>query len=223
MHESERPREKAEKNGVASLSNAELLAILLRTGEAGRNALDIANELMSSSGGSLTALRGLDMSKVKGVGRSKSLTILSAFELGRRLYREDVSSELHQVVRSPDDMYKIIDPILRFSTKEECWAYYFDPYGRLLKDKLMSTGSDMATIIDTKQIVLDAIMNSATAVILVHNHPHGSPLPSAADKQATSDLRKALKLVNINLNDHIIYSAGSYYSFSCEEVRNCLK
>lgn len=217
LQKEDRPREKAIRGGIESLTNAELIAVLLRTGESGRNVLEISNELLTRAEGKLSNIISEDRPSVRGIGKVKWVTILAAFELGKRLYMEPFRDV--KVIRNSEQMYSMIDPVLRFCPKEECRAYYFDPRGRLLGEKLLTRGTAVSTLIDSKQILKDAVMMSATGVILVHNHPSGSPEPSEADCVATLELKNALKAVDVNLNDHIIYSAGSYYSFADDKIR----
>lgn len=216
----ERPREKMLDKGAASLSNAELLAIMLRTGTEKLNALEIARSMLSESEGRLDDLAGMsieNLCRFKGIGPSKAITVAAAFELGRRCLSEENKGKSPRL-SSPKTVFRIMYPLLKDAGHEECWAVYANRANILLgKDRLSSGGED-STVIDNRMIIRRAIERKACGVILVHNHPSGSALPSSADISQTKSLQNALKTCGLTLIDHVIIGKGNYYSFSDETL-----
>ena len=175
----DRPREKLLEKGADALSNAELLAILLRTGTGRMNVVDVARELLKSADGRLNELSGMPIEKiccVNGIGKSKAVTIAAAIELGRRVFMEPSVSE-KQPISSPRAVYRIMIPLLRGLDHEECWAIFLNRANYMIGKERMSTGSMDATIMDVKGILRRSLDRKASGVVLVHNHPSGSALP----------------------------------------------
>lgn len=216
----ERPREKMLDKGSVSLSNAELLAIMLRTGTEKLNALEIAQSMLRESEGRLEHLAGMsieNLCRFDGIGPSKAVTVAAAFELGRRCAYE-VNSGNKLRLSSPKAVFRLMYPVLKDIAHEECWAVYTNKANILIgKDRLSSGGED-STVIDNRMIVRRAIERKAFGVILVHNHPSGNALPSSADISQTRSLQNALKTCGLSLIDHVIISKGSYYSFTDETL-----
>jgi DNA repair protein RadC len=189
----ERPREKLLLKGPGALGNAELLAIFIGSGVPGANAVSVAQELLSSAGGRLSELcrrPAKQLMRQKGVGQARAVAIAAALELGRRYLAEAASRQ--PTVNGPED---VVD-------------------GR---EKLTSGTAD-CTLIDSKQVLRRVLDEQAKAVILVHNHPSGSPLPGESDIKATRQLQLALKAFDVSLFDHVILADGAYYSFLDERV-----
>lgn len=212
----ERPREKMLQRGAKALSNSELIACLLGTGTDGMNALDVARELLRSSGGRLMVLANMPLERVvshRGMGRTKALLLGAAMELGRRCFEESTIAD-KKPVTTPDTVYRIMIPILRNLDHEECWGIFLNRASYVISKDMLSSGSLDATVIDSKTVLNLAIQKQATSVILVHNHPSGSPLPGRADTEQTERLRKALRSVEITLLDHVIVCEDSFFSFS---------
>lgn len=216
----EMPREKLKSKGAETLSNTELLAILLRTGRGGTNVIDLAREILTAGDGTLSdlAMMSVDnLCKINGIGTSKAVTVAAAFELGRRVAIEMSSS--HRIsMSSPSTVYKVMLPIFRLLDHEECWILHLNKSNRLTHKEMITTGGLDSTIIDNRIILRKAIERKSTGIILVHNHPSGSALPSPADISQTRSLHKALKTCDICLLDHVIIAAGNYYSFADEEL-----
>lgn len=214
----ERPREKMLGKGASALSNAELLAILLRTGTEGRNALEVAQILLSAAGGSLTAASRMSVSelcRIDGIGTGKAVTIGAALELGKRLCSE-VPDVRKNIIHSPADVYRELSSVMRGLQHEECWILYLSRNNRVISREQLSVGGQSETIVEVKSVVRRALDLRASSLILVHNHPSGDPHPGNADIKLTLNLRKALDTFDISLLDHVIVSDGRYYSFADE-------
>ena len=204
--------------GASALSNAELLAILLRTGTEGRNALEVAQILLSAAGGSLTAASRMSVSelcRIDGIGTGKAVTIGAALELGKRLCSE-VPDVRKNIIHSPADVYRELSSVLRGLQHEECWILYLSRNNRVISREQLSVGGQSETIVEVKSVVRRALDLRASSLILVHNHPSGDPHPGNADIKLTLNLRKALDTFDISLLDHVIVSDGRYYSFADE-------
>lgn len=216
----ERPREKMYEKGASALSNAELLAIILRTGTGRKNALDLARELLKASGGSLLDLAGASidkMTKTEGIGRMKALTICAALELGRRFISEKAPFQ-KVAITNAGMVYKIMNPLLKGLMHEECWVLFLNRANFIIYKEKASAGGSSSTIIDTKRIVSKALEKMACGLILVHNHPSGNPRPGRADIEQTEILKKALVTFDISLIDHVIISDDRFFSFADERV-----
>ncbi len=216
----EMPREKMLSKGAAALSNTDLLAILLRTGRNGMNVIDLARELLKSGNGTLAAIAEMNIEKlcrIRGVGPGKAITVAAAFELGRRAATESAQDTCKQM-DSPRKVFSIMSPITRDLDHEECWILLLNKANRLIAKEMVSSGGLDSTVIDNKAIIRRAIDKKASAVILVHNHPSGSAMPSNADITQTQMLGKALKTCDLALLDHVIIARNSYYSFADERL-----
>ena len=218
--EDDRPREKMMRSGAVVLSNAELLAVLLRTGTGKMNALDVARELLRAAEGRLGEVAGMSLERlchVDGTGPGKAVAVAAAFELGRRLAAEDGVEKMPHI-DSPRRVYMIMASLMRDIRHEECWALFLNHANRLIGKEMISKGGMDSTLIDKRIILRRALDRKASGVILVHNHPSGSPYPSVEDIRQTRDLGKALASCDLHLVDHVIVSGRSYYSFSDERV-----
>lgn len=216
----ERPRERMRLRGAKALSNADLLAILLGSGTGGRNVIDVAQELMVSAGGRLSLLGVMPLEKLvshKGVGEARAVTIAAALELGRRAFEEQVIVD-KRAITSPDIVYQLMLPQLKNLDHEECWVLYLNRANYLIGKEMITSGSMESTLIDTGRILKKAIEKQSSYVILVHNHPSGSPRPGQADICQTEVLRRALSAVEIHLADHVVIADDSFYSFSEERI-----
>lgn len=210
----DRPREKYAKNGAVALSDAELIAILLRTGNSAESAVDLAKKLLAVSGNSLNALSDMslrELSQIKGIGQAKAIALLTAFELGKRIRAEKVEESL-QILHSRDVVNLMQDKIAHLD-HEEFWAIYLNQANRILHTCNISRGGISSTGVDTRIIMQEAVLNKATQIILCHNHPSGSVRPSRADIQLTEKLHHAAELMDLILVDHIIIHKERYYSF----------
>lgn len=216
--EDERPREKMLQKGARALANAELLAILLRTGTGTSNVVDVARELIKKADGSLAEVASMPVEKlceVAGIGPGKAVTVAAAFELGRRLSEESGAGDAMQM-DSPKKVFRVMMPLMRGLDHEECWTLFLNRANRLIGKEMMTSGGQDATIIDRRVVVRRALERKACAVILVHNHPSGNALPSIDDIRQTKELGQAMKTCGLQLVDHVIISDMGYYSFSDE-------
>ncbi len=218
LSEDERPREKMRDRGLSALTNAELLAVLLRTGTGGRNAMDIARDLLASSDGSLRRLSAASPAKmcaVPGIGFGKAASVCAAFELGRRCAAE-LSATAGEPITTPHQACGIMLPRFRVLEHEECWALFLNRRNRPVGTEMISSGGLAETTIDSRMVAGAALEKKAVSVILFHNHPSGSPEPGNADIRQTARLKAALDSLDIRLIDHIIIAGDSFYSFSEE-------
>jgi DNA repair protein RadC len=217
MPKDERPREKLAAHGAAALADSELVAILLRTGMVGANAIDVARELLRRHG----SLRGLsrcnvdELAKVPGVGFAKAVQLAAAFDLGNRLARETLAN---QKIDSPELVNELVGGEMRMLRKEAMRVVLLDTRYHLIRTEGVSTGTVNESIAHPRDVFRPAVIASAYAVIVVHNHPSGDPSPSQADHSLTRRLAEAADLMQIKLLDHIIIGSQSnngpgYFSF----------
>ena len=216
----ERPREKLLEQGAASLDNAELLAILMRTGTERKNVVDMARELLDSARGSLGGLAAAGigpMQQIGGIGRDKAASVMAALELGRRFAAE--KSRLDRIsITDPGMIWRNILPRLKGLDHEEAWAFYLNRAHYVTLREQLSSGSWDETLLDIRMVLRRALEQRSAGVILVHNHPSGNPHPGQADIRMTARLREGLATLDISLIDHVIVCDDQYYSFSEERV-----
>jgi DNA repair protein RadC len=213
----DRPREKALKQGISALSDAELIAILLRTGHAEETAIQVAQKILIDAKNNLNMLGKLsikDLMKCKGVAQVKAITIAAAMELGRR--RSDVEPVKRDVIQSSNDAFCLFYPFLCDLDHEQLWVALTNNAAKVVEKKMISKGGVDNTAVDLLTILKLAINTTCHGIILCHNHPSGSIKPSAHDDVLTSRLKQAAKLLDIELLDHIIISDKYYYSYADE-------
>ena len=210
----DRPREKYARNGAASLSDAELIAILFRTGNASESAVELAKRLLSSSNNSLNELSEktlLELSETKGIGQAKAMALLTAFEIGRRIRAEKVEEK--PVIKSSLDVVNLMQNKIAYLDHEELWVIYLNQSSRILDVVQVNKGGIASTEVDVRIVLQQAVVKKSTQIILCHNHPSGSIRPSKADIQLTEKTRKAANLLDVMLVDHIIIHRERYFSF----------
>ena len=214
----DRPREKALRNGISSLSNAELLAILIGSGSSDESAIQLSQRILSSVENNLHSLGRLSLrdmiSRFKGIGMAKGVTILAAMELGRR--RAATDPVVRDIIRSSRDVYDLLFPLLADLPHEELWALFLNRSQRIIDKQKLSQGGIAETSFDMKLLLKHAINALASGVILCHNHPSGNLRPSHADDQLTRHVAQAVKLMDMQLLDHVIIADNRYYSYSDE-------
>jgi DNA repair protein RadC len=202
--ETDRPREKLAKLGAAALTDAELLAIFLRTGRRGKSALGLASELIESKG-SLRGLAKCDAAEIQkavsGIGPAKASELCAAVELGCRL---TLAGESNALLDSADAAYSFFAPIMHKMDREVLKIALLDTKLRLVREESAFTGTLNECVAHPREIFRPAIIHRAYAILIVHNHPSGDPAPSSADRTLTSRLREAADLLQINLIDHVI-------------------
>jgi len=217
--EDERPREKLMQRGADALSDAELLAIFLRTGTPGRSALVVGAEMIKVAGGSLSRMASLTVKEIrklaKGVGLAKACELAAAFEVGKRLARQTALSE---PLGTPEKIYDFMGPLLQSLPRESLRVVLLDTRHRLIHAEEVSLGTLNESLAHPREILRPAIAHTAYAFVLVHNHPSGDPTPSEADRSLTRRIREAGELMQIHLLDHVIIGrerpgAPPYFSF----------
>lgn len=213
----DRPREKLIKRGASSLSNSELLAILLRTGVRGKSALDIARNLLEKFGTfrnmSHTDVR--DWREFKGLGPAKIAQIQAALEIGRR-FREDEILKARHKISSAEDVVNILLPQLRDRKTEIFKVVYLNSNNRIIDVQEAAAGTVNLAVPIVREILHTALQKFAAAIICVHNHPSANIAPSAEDKKFTGELAAAGRLLGVKVLDHIIIGDGKYFSFADE-------
>jgi DNA repair protein RadC len=206
MPADDRPREKLAARGASALSDAELIAILLRTGVEGANAVEVARQLIAEYGslGALSRCTVKELEKIKGIGFAKGAQLAAAFGLGHRLARENFAG---RKVETPEQVYELLGPEMRALHKESLRVILLDTRYHLVRIEEISSGSLNESIAHPRDIFRPALIYPAYAVIVVHNHPSGDPSPSQADHSLTRRLREAAELLQIKLLDHLIIGA----------------
>ena len=215
--EDDRPREKLILKGRHSLSNAELIAILIRSGTPHESALELAMQLLHRVENDLNALARLgveDIVKIKGLGEAKAISIIAALELGRRRKSDEGTS--HNLIKSSADAYSFLKPLLMDLSHEEFWVLFLNRANAIIGREVISKGGIAGTVVDPKIIFKHALKHLASSVILCHNHPSGNLKPSEADRSLTKKLSEAGRLLEIPVTDHIIFSDSGYLSFADE-------
>lgn len=212
LERTDRPRERLEKLGAEVLSNAELLAILLRTGLKGESAVQVGQRLLKAFGG-LRGLQKADLKEVqaqKGVGLAKTAQIKAAIELGRRLALE--TGQERPVINSPEEAANQVMYEMAGLVQENLWVMNLDVRFHLLNIEKLYIGSATMSMVRSAEVFKPAILQNAVAIIIVHNHPSGDPSPSPDDILLTRNLVQAGKLLDIQVSDHLVIGQGKYVS-----------
>lgn len=204
----ERPREKARSKGITSLSDSELIALLLRTGSSQDSALEVAQRLTAKhSLYKLSRMTIYEYLRMTGIGMAKATSLVAAFELGRRI-KHDVRPQ----VTTPKDVYSIVYPMIAESEQEQFVGVFLDTQHQLIEAMVLFKGTLNASVVHPREILKPAIGVSAASVIVAHNHPSGDVTPSPADIEMTKQLHDAAKVMNIPLLDHVIVSRSGFLS-----------
>lgn len=210
----DRPREKMAANGAAVLTDAELIAILLRTGTAEKSAIDIASE-MTADGGLYKRLAGItrlnELTNIKGLGQAKAATVLAALEIGRRIASAKPIEKIH--LSCPQDVADFLMPRLRYAAKEQFVVILLNNKNKVIGTEVVSEGSLSSSVVHPREVYAPAILHHAAAIMVVHNHPSGDPKPSIEDEEVTRLLLRSGKVLGIPMIDHVIIGDGNYYSF----------
>lgn len=213
----DRPREKLISKGITSLSNAELLAILIRSGGPDASAVELARQILKQSSNNLQELGRKGISELvlhKGVGPVKAVTIVAALELGRRRKRTEMEEKIR--ISGSQDVFTLFHPLVADLAHEEFWVLIMNRSNRVIDNIRISQGGISGTVIDVRLILKNALERLASSLILCHNHPSGNLKPSEADIKITSKITEASRTMDIQLLDHIIIADNSYFSFSDE-------
>ncbi len=217
--EDDRPREKMRKHGRGSLSDAELIGILIGSGTAEESAIDVAKQILRSVKNDLNQLGTLslnDLKKFKGIGEAKAITIAAALELGRRR-RLQQSIEKPKITGS-GDAYEVVYPLLADLDHERFYVILLHRNNTVIDVVRISQGGVSGTVADAKLIFKAALERLASGIIAAHNHPSGNPNPSKADVWLTANLKEAGKLLDINVLDHLIVAGEKYFSFADDKL-----
>ncbi len=215
--EDDRPREKLMLKGKSALSDAELIAILLRSGSRKETAVDLAKRILNHVSDNLVELSKLDLKelmKFNGIGEAKALSIIAALELGKR--RRESEIMLKEKIKGSKDVFEYFHANLSDSHYEEFWVLLLNRANKIIKKEMISEGGITGTVADPKRIFKVAIDHHATSIILCHNHPSGNLKPSEADIKLTKQLKEAGNLLDIAILDHIIVGEDSFFSFADE-------
>jgi len=216
LPEFERPREKLIKKGPKALKKEELLAILLRTGLKGKNAVEVAKDILEKYGDKkLLDVSYEELRNMRGVGLTKAVQILAAIELGSRLFKEKSEKEVY--INSPQDVVKETEHI-KENKKENFVVLYLDARNKLIYKETVSIGSLNANLVHPREVFEPAIRHLAASIILVHNHPSGDPEPSEDDLVITKRLVESGKILGIEVVDHIIVVKDGFFSFKEREL-----
>ena len=210
----DRPREKLMAQGAAALTNAELLAILIGSGQPGVSAVTLMKQILHDCGDQLSMLgkRSLDeLQSYKGIGEAKAITIMAACELGKRRQMEVVRKR--ERMDSPQKIYELMVDRLRDLEVEQSWVVLLNQNYGLIKEVQLSQGGINETAVDVRLALKQALLNNATVIALCHNHPSGSTHPSRPDDLLTERFKKACDMMCIHLLDHVIVTDGEYYSY----------
>jgi len=216
--EDDQPRKKLLRKGPPSLSNSELLAILINTGTPNTSALDVAKKLLQSANNDLQKLAGLSVQgmvkqKVKGLGEAKAVLIAAALELG---VRRNASDHIRDRITKSDDIANYLRATLEYRKQEVFAVVFLNRGNKITHLEIISEGGITGTVADPRIILKKALEHDATAIILCHNHPSGNLKPSKADELLTQKIKQASSLLDIHVMDHIIVSNEGYFSFADE-------
>ncbi|MEZ7514354.1 RadC family protein [Flavobacterium frigidarium] len=212
--EDDRPREKLMLKGKSALSDAELIAILIGSGNRNESAVDLSKRILSGVNNNLNALGKLSMASLteyKGIGEAKAISIIAALELGRRRRTEE-AVELVKITSSKA-IFELMQPIVGELPHEEFWIIYLNNSNKVLSKSQLSKGGITGTLVDVRIVFKKALELGATALILCHNHPSGTLVPSEADKHITKKLKLAGESLEVKVLDHVIVTENSYFSF----------
>ncbi len=217
LAEDDRPREKAIKHGIDSLTDAELMAIIFSTGIKGKSVVQLCNEILESKGGHLSRVTKMTVKEMcdtyKGIGKVKAITLLAALHLGARAAKDALIAEDVKVVTS-EIAYDLMRHHFERIQHEEFWILLIDRGAHVIREVRISQGGIAATTVDIKLILKSAIESLASSMILFHNHPSGTLMPSPEDDRLTRRISEAAKMVDIRVNDHLIVTPHSYYSYN---------
>ncbi|PFH90240.1 MULTISPECIES: DNA repair protein RadC [unclassified Bacillus (in: firmicutes)] len=208
----ERPRERLLKFGPSSLSNQDLLAILLRTGTKNESVLKVSNELLLKFDGLRLLMNASveEISNIKGIGEAKAVQLIATFELGKRINRLQYDERF--MIKSPDDCAEFMMDEMRFLEQEHFVCLYLNTKNQVIARETIFKGSLNASIVHPREVFKEAFRRSASSIICLHNHPSGDPTPSREDIEVTKRLVECGKIIGIELLDHIIIGEHKYVS-----------
>ena len=215
--EEDRPRERMMMHGASALSNAELLAILIGSGNAEESAVELMRKMLNDYHNNLNELGKAsieELCRYKGIGSAKAISILAASELGKRRKEESVKERI--TILSSKDVYDCFYPMMCDLPTEECWILLLNQGSKIIDKVKISAGGLSATVVDVRCILREALLKRASSIAVCHNHPSGSIRPSREDDLLTRQVSQAAECMNIRLIDHIILTDGAFYSYADE-------
>lgn len=211
----DRPREKLTTKGPRALSNAELIAILIGSGNRKQSAVDLSKAILAEADDDLATLSRntiQDLTKFAGIGEAKAVSIVAALEIGRR--RLISKAEERVTIRSSKDSFNAIQGYFMDLTHEEFWVFLLNQGNQIIHHRLISKGGVAGTVVDVKLIFKYALDHLATGILIAHNHPSGRTKPSTLDNQITQKIKEAGKLLDVQLVDHLVIADTQYYSYA---------
>ncbi|MEK6506707.1 RadC family protein [Myroides sp. C4067] len=217
--EDDRPREKLMLKGKTSLSDAELLAILIGSGHREESAVELCKRILAMYNNNLSVLAKQSISKLtafKGIGEAKAIAIIAALEIGQRRRLSERIEE--PIITTSSDVFELISPIIGDLEHEEFWVLYLNNSNKVKYKAPLSKGGITGTVVDIRLLFQTALEQKAVRIILTHNHPSGKVKPSDADIQITKKIKEAGRIMDIQLLDHLIITEYSYYSFADESI-----
>jgi len=217
--EDDRPREKMLQKGRSTLSDAELIAILIGSGSRDESAVALSQRILASIENNLNELGKLSIRNLtgfKGIGNAKAISIIAALELGRRRREEDVLEK--KKITSSNSVFELMQPLIGELPHEEFWIVYLNNSNKVLQKTQLSKGGITGTLVDIRIVLKNALQLGAVGIILVHNHPSGTLQPSLADKQLTQKIKTAGESLDIKVLDHIIITEKAYFSFADDNL-----
>lgn len=216
--EDDRPREKMLRKGAQSLSDAELLAILIGSGNRDESAVELSRRIMRDCRDNLNELAQLSIAdlckRFKGIGEAKAITIMAALEIGKRRKTSEILER--KKITSSLDLFDLFEPQLVDLPHEEFWIGLLNGANKVIEIKRLTQGGSRQTVVDIPMLLKMALEKSAQALVVAHNHPSGQNRPSHEDEQITRRIKSGCEAIGITLLDHIIIARGAYYSFSDE-------
>ena len=219
LAEDDRPREKFLLKGKNALSDAELLAIIMGSGNREDSAVELGRKILNSVASNwhnLSLLSLSDLMKFKGVGEAKAISIAAALEIGHRRAAQEVPEKIQ--IRESKDIYKVLQPYLSDLQTEEFWAVFLNQNNRIVGKARLSAGGINQSVVDVRILFKTALEHLSTAIAIAHNHPSGNLKPSQEDLRITKQIADAGKILNIQLLDHLIISQNAYLSFADENI-----
>lgn len=217
--ENDRPREKLIAKGKNALTDAELIAILIGSGNREESAVALSKRILASVDHEINALGKLSVKQLmnfKGIGEAKAITIVAGLELGRR--RRDENVGVVPKITCSKDAFHLFHPIMGDLEHEEFWVLFLNNANKVIQKKQISVGGKTGTLVDARIVFRSALEYGATGIILGHNHPSGVVMPSQSDKMLTQKLKQAGITLDINLLDHLVITEKNYFSFADESI-----
>lgn len=213
----ERPREKAFHYGVDSLNNIELLALVLRTGNKQESVIELSQRVINEVGGfhHLCDISYYQLTQIKGIKQAKAIEVLAIIELAKRLYKKPVRLSL---IKEPRDGYELVKDQLLFEQQEKVIVLCLNARLEVIKEKTVFVGGNNMSIISGRELFKEALICGSNRVMIIHNHPSGSPEPSIEDIEVTNGLYKMAKELEIEIVDHLIIGRNKFYSFASNKV-----